>query len=270
MSSSSMLFEHTQRFVRAIFANRLQQEGFSSYKREDIHWYRLVNNEVVQSVYFVTRHHTLQSSFEICYGCHPLYIPPIFRKSPYMYALPGYEQMNDAVPETIVGSTSRGFEKLHLIGMYNRPYRIPDILIPCPQDKNNGLDVLEKLLPVMSGMSTPYACYEMHKKRREQEISNGNTFFMSSYFVDEVLFWEDQNLYPYCQEYVANQTWCLGNFSKEGVHIGKETKQHFERCTILNRVFEEGSFCEYLQTFPERAQETLHLLEKNAGIQREV
>ena len=56
MANNSMLFEHTQRFMREVMADRLREEGFVSYKGEDIHWYRLVNNEVVQAIYFVTRH----------------------------------------------------------------------------------------------------------------------------------------------------------------------------------------------------------------------
>ena len=41
-----MLFEHTQRFMREVMAERLREEGFVSYKGEDIHWYRLVNNDI--------------------------------------------------------------------------------------------------------------------------------------------------------------------------------------------------------------------------------
>ena len=89
MANNSMLFEHTQRFMREVMAERLREEGFVSYKGEDIHWYRLVNNEVVQAIYFVTRHASLYSGggFELCYGCHPMFISPIFQKTAFIIPL---------------------------------------------------------------------------------------------------------------------------------------------------------------------------------------
>lgn len=265
MTRMSALFEHTQRFVCEVFSDCLSQEGFTSYKGEGIHWYRIVNGEVVHAVYFITRHASLQSSFEICYGCHPLYIPPVFQKSPYMYALPGYEQMNDAIPETVKGSTPYGMESLHLIGMYNRPYRIPDSMILCPKDKNNGLDILEKLLPVMNRLSTPYACYEMHKNRRHREIINGNTLSMSSYFADEVLAWEDLDLYPFCKEYVAKESSCLEKLLNSGDLKRKADREHLNRLLGLRNVFEQNARDLYMQELYHREQKNLRQLMKHCG-----
>lgn len=266
MGANSELFEHAQRFVREVFAERLRQEGFVSRKDEDIHWYRLVDGEVLQAVYFITHHAKLQSFFEIRYGCHPLHIPAVFQKSPYMYALPGYEQMNDAIPETIPGSTPYGFEPLHLYGMYNRPYRVPDVLIPCPQDKNNGLDILEKLFPVMNNLSSPYACYEQHKNRRKREIDNENTFSMSTYFVDEVLFWEDKALYPFCMKYVADWSSALGKLQKDGKLTRRSDQEHLERLLVLWDVFAHDGREGYMQTLRHREQTNRRLLKKYTGL----
>lgn len=266
MAEKSQLFEHTQRYVREVMADRLRAEGFVSYKGEDIHWYRLVNNEVVHAVYFITRHAKLNSFFEIRYGCHPLFIPPIFQKSPYLYGAPGYEQMNDSVPERIPGSTAYGVQGLMLFGSCNRPYRIPDAMIMCPRDKNNGLDVLELVLPTMDTMKDPRACYEMHKKRRAREIEIGNTYTMSPYFVDEVLFWEDQGLIPYCKEYIDNKMYRLAYLQKSGERPHKSEHRELEQCFLLNTVLNEGCQHEYLQTFQARAQETSRLLKKNCNL----
>ena len=77
MANNSQLFEHMQRYIREVMAQRLREEGFASYKGEDIHWYRLVNNEMVQCIYFVTRDTHLHSFVDIYYGCHPLFICPM-------------------------------------------------------------------------------------------------------------------------------------------------------------------------------------------------
>jgi hypothetical protein len=251
-----------QRYIREVFADRLRQEGFASYKNQDIHWYRLVNNEVVQAVYFVTRHTTLHAFVEICYGCHPLFIPPVFQKSPYMYNLPGYEQMNDVIPETSLGSAPYGFEGLRLHGMYNRPYRTPDVLIMCPKDKNNGLDILEKLFPVLDKTNTPLACYEMHKKRRTMEIENGSFLTMSTYFIDEVLFWEDRELYPFCKEYVINMIAYYEKLHTESKHTRREDREQMSRLLALKEVFENGANQVYKDVLHARTQKNRILIQK--------
>lgn len=38
--------------VRTVFADVLRKEGFQSSRGEDLNWYRLVNDDVVQSVCF--------------------------------------------------------------------------------------------------------------------------------------------------------------------------------------------------------------------------
>lgn len=266
MSENSQLFEHAQRYIREVMADRLRSEGFVSYKGEDIHWYRLVNNEVVHAVYFITRHTALPSFFEIRYGCHPLYIPPIFQKSPYMYGTPNYEQMNDIVPERVPGSTLYGVHKLMLYGSCNRPYRVPDVMIMCPRDMHDGLDLLDLVLPIMDTTNKPYDCYQMHKKRREGEIEMGNTYTLSPYFVDEALFWEDHDIIPYCKEYIQNKMHRVECLQKHGERPGKSEQQELEKCILLNEVLSEGHQQEYLRTFQEREQKTLQLLKKYCNL----
>ena len=268
MAKTSELFEHTQRYIREVMAERLRAEGFASYKGEDIHWYRLVNNEVIHAVYFITRSTALNSFFDIRYGCHPLFIPPVLQGSPYLREMLGYEQMNDRVPELVPGSTYFGFHDLMLSGLYNRPYRVPDVLINCPQDKHDGLDILELILPFMDTLKTPNACYQMHKARREQEIEDESMWSMSAYFVDEVLLWDDRDLYPYCQKYIESSMLRLGYLQETGGRSGKFERHELERCALLNNVFKEGCQQEYLQTFGMRASRTLELLEKYTALRR--
>ena len=74
MSKATELFEHMQRYAREVFAERLRQEGFSSYKGQDVHWYRIVNNEVIQAIYFVAFNSAPCTFAEIKYGCHPFFV----------------------------------------------------------------------------------------------------------------------------------------------------------------------------------------------------
>lgn len=260
MAKSSQLFEHAQRYMREVMAPRLREEGFVSYKGEDIHWYRLVNNEVVQAIYFGTRHTALQSSFSIYIGFHPLFIPPVFQKSPYFRAEPGFAQMSYRVPELVPGSTPHGIINLMLYGLYNRVYRIPDVLIPCPRDKNDGLDILNQVFSIFESVKTPKACYEMHKRMQEIE----SVFSMSTYFVDEVLFWGDKELYPYCQQYMEDFIAMLRKAQESGKFFHKTHEEELERLLAMKDAFSNRE--QYLQVLKEREQKTLHLLEKYTGI----
>lgn len=267
MSKASELFAHTQRFVREVFAERLREEGFVSYKSEDIHWYRLVNNEVVHAIYFVTRHTALNSFFDIYFGCHPLFIPPVFQKSPYMHAIPGYEQMNDRIPDKIPGSTFLGFKGTMIYGMGNRPYRSPDILIMAPTDKNSGLDILEDILSFIADITTQSACYEMHKNWRQGAIENESNITMSTYFVDEVLYWEDEELYPYCEKYVQQWSSALQKMMQADELKRKDDRAKLERLLKLREVFEHGNRDEYIQSFQDRELQTRKLLKKHANLE---
>lgn len=271
MFKATELFEHMQRYTREVFAERLLKEGFSSYKGQDIHWYRIVNNEVIQAVYFVAFNAVPCTFAEIKYGCHPLFVPPIFQKSPLINGLWDHVQISEFIPETVPGSTTYGLDRLLLYSQYNnRPYRVPDALIMCAPDQNNGLDVLEKLLSVLNRTTTAFACYEFHKElsRQLSQINSIPFKIRSTYFVDEALYFEDKELFSCCREFAKNEALCLETAIKKGVTIPKMYKQSWERSSTLNQVFENGNFEEYLQTLQDRAQHNLRLLERNTGIQQ--
>lgn len=66
--------------VRTVFAEVLRQEGFQSYRGEDLSWYRLVNDELVQSVHFMIFQWSCPN-MTIGYGVHPLFVQPHFLSS---------------------------------------------------------------------------------------------------------------------------------------------------------------------------------------------
>lgn len=265
MFKATEIFEHMQRYTREVFAERLRQEGFSSYRGQDIHWYRLVNNEVIQAVYFVAFHAAPCTFAEIRYGCHPLFVSPVMQKSPLMSGLPDYVQTSDLIPEIIPSSTTDGVERLLLYSLSNnRPYRVPDALIMCSPDQSNGLDVLEKLLSVLNRTTTSLACYGLHKELC-QRLASDDFRIWSNCFVDEVLYWKDKEMYSYCRAFVKNEARYLENAIKNAISIPKMYKQNWERGDILNQLFENGKIEEYVHTFQERAQENLRMLERNTG-----
>ena len=265
MFKATDLFEHMQRYTREVFAERMRKEGFSSYKGHDIHWYRLVNNEVIQAVYFVAFDARPCTFAGIQYGCHPLFIPPIWQKSPLLRGWPDYVQASEYIPETIPGSTTDGVERLLLCSEFNnRPYRMPDSLIMCSPDQHNGLDVLEKLLAVLNRTTTPRACYELHSEIYRR-IYTGQSEVQSVHLVDEILYLKEEGWYPDCREFVKARADQLEYVTSRGTPVPKIFKYSWEHGHILNQVFEKGELEEYLNTFQDRIQHNLRMFERNTG-----
>jgi hypothetical protein len=183
-----------------------------------------------------------------------------------MCAMPGIEQMYNIVPELVPGSTPYGIHRLMVYGSCNAPYRIPDIMISCPKDKNNGLDVLELVFPTLDKVQTPYACYEMHKSIREKRNNYGFGIEPSSPFIDEALFWEDKNIYPYCHGFTKRFGAYLQSVKDRGKPLGKIFTEELDNLLRQQRVFEEGCRDEHLQFLKEREQKNFKLLEKYTGI----
>jgi len=262
MSKATGLFEHMQRYTREVFAECLRKEGFSSYKGQDIHWYRIMNNEVIQAIYFVARDSAPCTFAEIMYGCHPLFVPPVLQKSPLMNRMPDYLQISNLVP----ANTTDGVERFLLYSQYNnQPYRVPDALIMCSPDQNNGLNVLEKLLTILNRTTTAPQCYELHKEL-SWKLSTSDFRIRSSYFVDEVLYWEDKKLYSFCEEFVKSEAQHLEYAIKNEIRLPKTYRQSWEQGKVLKQVFENSSFEEYLHNLQERAQQNLRSVKRNTGI----
>jgi len=241
MTAISTPFEKVQKIVRETFLDRLHEAGFASYKGEDIHWYRLIDDEVIQCIYFATMYTGFPFAIEIRYASHPLYIPPVFQKNPYIRNdRLWYDQMNYIIPEIEPGIGSDGEQRTLLFG----------------QTAQYPLKVLEQILSVIEEMKTPQDCYTMHKKWYAHSLENDSYLVMSTYFVDEVLYWEDESLYPFCKSYVTAMSEVLTEASKTGKYFYKADQEQLERLLELKDVFENNSRKDYLQKLQIRGEKT--------------
>lgn len=265
-AKNSILFEHVQRFVQEVFADQLRKAGFVSYKGEDINWYRLVNGDVLQTVYFYTRHKPLPAAVEIGYGCHPLFVPPLFQKGPYLHAEPGYERSFHGIPEIVPGGHTDGMMGTVLIGSSNYPYRIPDILVDCPKDnpKEFGQSILNQIFKVQEHIQTPRECYEAHKKWNQKY---GSSLTMSPYFADEAVFWADTTIYPHLMdEYLVPFIALLESAEQSGRYYRREDAEHLKMLRILKDVIVNGKRDEHLLRLQEQEERTIRMLEKYTSI----
>lgn len=262
---NNQLKAHTQLFVRTVFADRLRKEGFTSYRGEDLFWYRLINNEVVHSVCIFTGDWGRPIMLDLGYSCHPLFVPPIYKNSPRVRPTPGYEQIYTAIPELIPGSMPYGQQPSTILGSMNNFGEVPNTLAMNPSYQKKVLPVLEKALGVLDDIKTPRDCYEIHKRWRADEIENEVWLTMTTYFADEVLYWEDYALYPYCKDFIHGKIAWLEAVDKDG-KLRKADREELERLYLLEKAFQDGGREEYLETLCMREKATLKFLEKYVGI----
>lgn len=261
--SSALLFAHVQKYIREVYADQLRQAGFSSYRGEDIHWFRIVNSEVVHAVYFTTSYMGFPALLEIGYGCHPLFIPPVLQRSPYMRPTPGCEQMHHEIPELIPGSMPYGVQRSMIHGLSNKIYRVPDVMVSCPADEQTSRNILNKVLSVLEPIETPAACFAAHKRWRASQIENDSWVTMTPYFVDEVLYWEERSLYPYCMRYVNGTIGWLDQVMQDGKPVQKADREEYAHLIALKEVFLKEDRQAYLQVLHERELKNIRILKKS-------
>ena len=170
--------EHIQRFVRAVYADVLRQNGFVSYGGEDLSWYRVSDNEVMHSVYFYTTRLSIPIFLDMAYGIHPLYQEAPLPVKPYVSMLPGASQ-------EIARESTLGFP--------NGVYR-DDILVNCSYD-DFGLNHLLDIFHKFNHASDLKNCYQTHRAFYEENEILHN---MSVTLIAEAIYFNDTELYPLC------------------------------------------------------------------------
>lgn len=264
--ANSVQFEYTQRYIREVMADRLQQAGFVSRKGEGINWYRIVNEEVIQTVYFRTSKKYVPVWLEIGYGAHPFFIPPLVHKGPHLGEHLGYEQCYNRIPKLTPVSEGPSIQASVLWKESNSIYRQPDVMVLCPADEYRGRDILEQVLQTLEPLQSARSCYDAHKRWREKEIENGALLTMSPYFVDEVIYWDDRALLPYCRTYISSMIKVLERAEKTGKFYFKSHAEHLQQLRFLKDYVEPYRREEYLHILKEREETVLALLKKNTGL----
>ncbi len=244
--------EMLQRCARGIYAEKLRNAGFVSYKGEDLSWYKVVNSEIVQTVYLFSSWGMTPLLIQIGYGVHPLFIPaPIPQKIIFN------ESSNDEVMQKV-------FDK--------EKHRIYDseTCVMCCNTKEMGAELLDTdVFPIFKQAKTKETTYEFHKqkcldliRRIKEENPNAEIQIMgSNWLVDEVIYFDDNNM----QEMLLNQLY----HQKEWLQSSKIPPQREKRltwlCAQLNAI-EDGKREEFLELLEGRKKRFIGELQRKLGI----
>ena len=190
--------EHLQRCIRTLkYPEVLRDAGFVSYNGEDLSWYKVLNHEVLQTVYLYSDCGRFPLTLEIGYGIHPLFIPA-------------------PVPQKVV-TQGLWWNEVHTSIMLPTPQAplAVNACVSCPTEGRHGIERLEEIaFSKFNQTQSLRDCYAYHKEYYQKWIAEGRAkyperdwinFITSLEFVDEAIYMADQEMYPTCTRTVKER-----------------------------------------------------------------
>lgn len=184
-SYSQLCKEFLREYSNALFSQRLRENGFVDYNGEGLCWYRVMNHDMIQSIYFYIDSQPkpyLIPSPDIGYGAHGLFLSgPL--PLPAHYRRYDFHEYDCEIFESI---TFRG-------------------------EKKDVKTFDNQIAPVLQRCQTAWDCYLYHRENVVKRVTRIQAYSsvdpvvlynwkvreeMSPSFIDEILYFEDQDMYP--------------------------------------------------------------------------
>lgn len=170
-----------QAWSRLYFADILREAGFVSFQSEDISWYRLVNGELLQTVYLYSKSSSAFTAFaSIGYGMHPLFISAPMPQKPVVRGWTDDEIMT----------------RIRLQPPLTTTAEIPSLMVPAT-DLRGAEKLVEFILPLFEECATMTDAYLWYKSRYLAMETPKRTFATLE-FIDWAIYMDDTEFYPFC------------------------------------------------------------------------
>lgn len=245
--------EATRRYVEAIWAERLREEGFICPDNKLLCWYRVVNNEILQYIIFFTRKARLPVWIEVGYGSCPLfedppYIRTVFSDSLY---LPGYSEH---------GMICESDDNDSRFGRYSE-----DIDVYVTGKGGRGIYMFtRRILPLLDSAMTAESCLNSLKsatERTDHPTEKVYTSRINAEYAELAILLLDQNIYQECM-ISANKR--IEHFQSllESYPKNQEYAHSLNRWEFIKNILSTGEREKFDNEMERRKQKTLKWLEK--------
>lgn len=242
---------HAKRYIEAVFAPRLREEGFTCPDDRLLCWYRIKNNEIIHSVFFFSCWPNLPLLLQIAYGIHPLFVMPHYMTDVRCPGRPMDERFHEM---TIQEGDAKFFA----------PYS-DEALVYCPQADGYGIDTFNSvILPILDSIDSMEKCYDYNKR-----VIRGNIAKMSMTAIDEAICLNDLHAIDDCKE--ALERW-IPHY-QDLVEMFPNNKEYAEGLVQLH--LQKHALCndqreEFFRSIEQRKQKTIKFFRKKLGITLEV
>lgn len=232
-----------RRYVNGIFADALKSLGFVSYKDESLSWYRVRNEEILQTVYFFSTQR-IPFIVEIAYGIHPLYIPAPIPQKVYIHG----------------GDVEESDIMWQLLEVWSGPKVIYEGTgINCQATPKRGLEILEnRVFPLFETLQTEDTLYNHTKNfcAYDRSLCITETFF------DQVIYRGDTTEYKRCLDDTRPRCENL----KEIQHVWPSIKKRVERYQARIDAIEKGERDAYVAHLEDQKRKFIKAMERKLGI----
>ena len=227
--------KYMQCYAQATMADKLKAQGFTSYNDENLSWYKIVNNEILQTVFIYSRWHYFPLLVTLVYGVHPLFIMP-----PLPHKVVELGWAGDRETESLVRYTDL------------RKVFSDEISVQCPATEGCGAELLDTVVfPVFAQTNTIEDAYTFFKNRY---LTSDWAWVVTSDFIDMAIWMNDKDMYPHCNDTIMRL---------QNVSIGRYwLKSDAKRNQLQYEAIVEGKRDEYLKVLEKRKTQILRKLDK--------
>lgn len=104
------------------------------------------------------------------------------------------------------------------------------------------------------------------RNEKRDALEYGSLLTMSSAFVDQVVYWDDRELYPFCGRYIEKEITVCGDLLSKGRKLPRSYVHNYQNLLAAKPAIFEDRRDEYLKILEARIPETIRLLKKHTGI----
>ena len=248
ITKKAMQDKYVQQYVEAIWSERLKQAGFTCPDEKMLCWYRVVNKEIIHSIYFYTKWSGLPVELEVRFSAYPLFYLPeglkhvCSKDEPEMYSFERERSLKED------GAGMAEFSE--------------EILVYAPRSGSRGGYVLDSILPWLDQVTSIEECYKLYRcDIVDKPLKRHYLYRFPLSFIELALFFEDAELYDECicksKDMVKVWSELCEKFPKNQKY--PQILQGWNR--VLNALQGDDRKA-FLQHLEQRKQKTLQWLEK--------
>lgn len=244
--------EELQHCAKKIYAERLRQAGFISYNEEDLSWYKVMNRQVIHTVYLFSMHTSIPLLLTVGYGCHPLFIPA-------------------PIPQKIAFGDIPDDEVMRWVRKPSAKYATyDDTLVLCHSSEKCGEEILdENVFPELDVAATEESAYELHRDRCIKKVSEckkrGELASLqivgSEWLADEAIYFDDREI----QQLMVPQLIRQRDSAENSKVASKRKKLEWRKAQV--EAIQSGERESFLMMLEARKRRFIKDLDRKLGIQ---
>lgn len=244
--------KHVSNYVQSVFANKLCLEGFSNYKEQNISWFRIKNDELINSIIFNTSWTKFPVILDACCGVYPLF------SDVYLTC--------QAFDDYLNGFDFECFKRENICELdASLMIFSEDAKVLCNEQLGYGVHTLDNIiLPRMNSINSVSDCYQFHKQWRIKVAAKEPEYMyynLSSTFIDEAIYLDDEELYPHCIRRVNEMIKICSKWAIESPKNQKYVRL-LEEYRLRQHALLDGARNEYLEILEQRKQKNMSMLKE--------